>query len=59
MTFWDFCDHHIVLTGFVVFTIVPLAFLLAYDLGTLWYNAHRNGVIAKITAAKKEETNDG
>jgi len=49
MTFWDFCDKHI--TGFTVFVLVALGlgFVLLYDLGTLWYNAHRSGVIAKLS----------
>ena len=55
MTFWDFCDRHIVLTGFALFALIPPALLLVYALGAFWYNAHRNGVIAKLAATKTKE----
>jgi len=47
VTFFDFCDRHMVFVWFATLG----AFLIVYDTGAHLYNAHRNKMLARIAEA--------
>jgi hypothetical protein len=59
MTFWDFCDHHIVLTAIVAFVGLTVLYVLVSNFFVAWHNIRRNDAISRISEAKTKGDHDG